>query len=151
MDIRRSWRLLAAAGLGVAVGSILTSAGSGGATPFAAAPRPPAGLTAHGKIVWQLDALLHDTFGHRKVCVGPSPTVDFQLRCSPSSDFNQYLPTFSSARRSTWRLSSASPSSLVLGTFETVQVRGLYVRCRPGFWLVSLGTGLIPFICSPPS
>jgi hypothetical protein len=130
--------------------TFFTSAGAGGARPLAFPGAKPRGLTTPGKIVWQLDAVLHDTFGARKVCLGPHPVLNFQSRCSPSSNYTQYLPTFSAARRSSWRLTSASPSSLVMGTFETVQVEGKYVRCGLNSWLVSLPSQLPPFACSPP-
>ncbi len=39
--------------------------GSSGASAHAVSA--PAGLTSYGRTVWNLDALLHDRFGHRPV------------------------------------------------------------------------------------
>jgi hypothetical protein len=116
-------------------------------------PSPPTGLTAYGGVVWQFDALLHDTFGNTPVCQGPGRALNFATHpCSPLSDYTPYFHTFSNARDSSFEKTPRHPPDL--GNVVPIRVGGDYVRCdklredpliaENGGWLVMLGSGVLP-------
>jgi len=94
---------------------------------------PPSGLSAEGHALWNLDALLHDTFGARPVCV-PSSTRRFNLTtgpCGPLSAFSPYFPTFVAARHSAYHLTSRNVLKMDFGNYPApVLVRGRGVACN---------------------
>ena len=104
---------------------------------------PPVGLTAHGRLVWQFDALIHDVFGTRGACQGPRYKWNFTRTCSPASDFNLYEPTFVRARHSSFKLVSL-PSNPVTANVLSITVNGRFVSCATGRWLVVYGSGIFP-------
>jgi hypothetical protein len=118
---------------------------------------PPSGLTSHGSIVWEFEALLRDTFGQAllrdafgtvEACEGPRGRVNFVVRpCAPLSDYNFYRFTFADARGSTFARTRKRPAHL--GNVIPVQVGGQYVRCKGDRWLVMV-RGIFPLACVKP-
>jgi hypothetical protein len=96
---------------------------------------PPPGLTAQGRLLWQLDALVRDQVGgsacviYRNTSIVPAR----QCRDLPLSQAGGYVPTFRSARRSVFRV--VATQTLNLGNVVLVLVRGRYVQCSAGYYL----------------
>jgi hypothetical protein len=115
------------------------------ATPAAMAvrERPPAGLTAYGRVVWNLDALLHDRFGNRAVWANPSgpdgQITNFSTTFYSLASSTPYVYTFATAHRSSFRaMHPARPPKI--GTYATgsnvpVTILGMYIFCGDGKWL----------------
>src|SRR5881394_431115 len=64
---------------------------------------PPPELTAYGRVIWNLDALLHDVFGRHRVYVNHSaraapPRGDFSTRFIAEAASRYYVFTFAGAR-----------------------------------------------------
>lgn len=73
---------------------------------------PPPGLTDYGKIVWNLDALLHDIYGKRAVCMISRDALFTGVNYAPSNcrgrslaEFSNHRVVFRNARRSAYRVS----------------------------------------------
>jgi len=119
--------------------------GSGGASAGSSALPP--GLTSHGRLIWQFEALLHDTDGPAPVCEGPHHIVNFvTYPCAPLADYNAYQFTFLHARHSAFTRTATRPP-VRLGNVLPVRVGGRYVRCSRKSWLVMLGSGIFPLAC----
>jgi hypothetical protein len=113
------------------------------AAAVAARDAPPAGLTPYGRVVWNLDALLHDTFGSRPVWANPSgpdgQITNFSTTFYSLASSTPYVYTFATARRSSFRaMRPARPPKI--GTYATgsnapVTIRGMYIFCGNGKWL----------------
>ena len=93
----------------VAVTAVCVFAGIGAAAAAAPASSPPPGLTAYGRTVWNLDALLHDVFGQRSVYLSipakyPRTPRNFSTVQGANCCSAYYLPTFRAARGSAFRL-----------------------------------------------
>jgi hypothetical protein len=124
------------------VGSTLaTVAVFGGiAASQAALCGPPAGLTPYGHVVWNFDALLHDTFGSVRVWrtyVGEIP--NFSAKPGRSSIPVPYVYTFATARHSAFRAVRAHHppriGNYATGSNAPVKVGGAYISCGSGKWL----------------
>ena len=95
---------------------------------------PPAGLTAHGRTLWNFEALLHDTFGAKQVCKFNGP-YSRGLRfsdgsCSPLAQYGPYFPTFTNASHSRFHLTSKSVLKMNFGNYPiAIIVRGQGVAC----------------------
>jgi len=121
-----------------------------GALPATAAG-PPAtlsrSLTSNGQVIWNLDALVNDTFGDRVPCWDAKELNVFSVAkggggCpSPAARYSQYVFTFLGAQGSAFQLSSRSSAPDVGATNSPLRVNGRYVSCPkplypgPG-WLV---------------
>jgi len=84
-----------------AVAAALVSAGSAGASP-------PSGLTPYGRVVWNLDALLHDTFGSRTVYLNarasyPRTPANFSTSFIDDAHSRYFIYTFANATGSTFK------------------------------------------------
>lgn len=137
---------------GLLVGSVLAlpalAAGSGEVD----ASHPP-GLTKAGLLLWDFEALLHDTFGSGQVCeitggttAGPAPdSGDFVAPgggCTPLSTYSLYGYVFLDARNSPFHLVSRSFKGGAFGNYpEPVRIEKLYVACdkRARTFLTSYG------------
>jgi hypothetical protein len=130
-----------------------------GFTADATAPPRRGGLTTYGRTVWNLEALLHDTFGSRQVCMHLR-TYSFGSTCGSFADDGYWRYTFASARHSRFRLVRRK-SAPALGNVQPLRVRGLYVFCGDfpsvGYypyrstrkWLVlQHGSADLPLTCS---
>src|SRR5438045_7593941 len=74
-----------------------------------ASSSPPPGLTTYGRVIWHVDALLHDTFGQRRVWVNPTGNAvsaprAFSTRFISESGSRRYIFTFANARHSAFGL-----------------------------------------------
>jgi hypothetical protein len=104
---------------------------------------PPPGLTPYGRAVWNLDALLHDTFGNRQVWENPTPGArqipNFSTRFIDLATSTPYVYTFAAARHSEFRVARPKkpPRVGVSATGENVplKIEGAYVSCGGGKWL----------------
>ena len=138
----------------VALGLVAT-----GVTAAATAPPRPRGLTTYGRTVWNLEALLHDTFGNRQVCMHLR-TYSFGSTCRSFAVDGYWRYTFASARHSRFKLVRRK-SPPALGNVQPLRVRGLYIFCGDfpsvGYypfhstrkWLVlQHGSADLPLTCS---
>jgi hypothetical protein len=123
----------------------------------ASAAGPPAALTSYltpnGKVVWNLDALVNDTFGDRTDCFDGQGDNIFAVarngECpGPAARYATYVFTFLNARGSAFhRVSLASPPNTGV-TNNPIRVDDSYVSCPHGEyqhggpgWLVIGGAG----------
>jgi len=119
-------------------------------------------LTANGRVIWNLDALLNDTFGNRPPCYDAEHVAIFSVAhgsdCpSPAARYQDYVFTFLNAFGSQFRLVSRSSAPSTGATTVPLRVNGDYVSCPDGQyhhggpgWLV-MGGGAGPngeFWCS---
>jgi hypothetical protein len=149
---------VAAAVASAAVLSALLSACGASAGSHQAAP--PAGLTTYGQITWNLDALLHDTFGKHPVylnATGVIYRVNFSDHFISDADSSYWVYVFKTAHHSQFRLERprrAPPHSTgATGGVGLLTVNGVYISCGPGKWLYepwgqSIPEG--PLFCSKP-
>jgi hypothetical protein len=156
MDLRRSFAVL-----GLSALLLLLSLSSGMAAGRATSG-PPQGLTVYGQTLWNLEALLHDTFGNRSVCLRLRDDVFLSETCGDLARYGYWKNMFVGARDSRFRLVRRAHAP-ALGNVVPVRVKGLYVFCgnfpvafgsragsgKPGDrWLVLLhGSAMLPFAC----
>jgi hypothetical protein len=101
----------------------------------------PRGLTSYGREVWELDALLHDTFGKQVVSLeGIQASENFTTRFVPVAGGGQYTYTFADASHSTFRLMRLTrpPKTFynrIDGYTQPLTVRGAYISCGRQRWL----------------
>jgi hypothetical protein len=115
---------------------------SGGSSARSVAAPP--GLTSYGRAVWNLDALLHDTFGHRALYLSipqkyPRTPRNFSTVSGANCCSAYYLPTFRDARRSSFKLFGPTkppkPSIGASGGEVPLTIKGSYIYCGGGKWL----------------
>jgi hypothetical protein len=121
----------------------------------AASPGPPRGLTPYGRLTWNLDALVNDTFGHRRPCFDEQSNNVFSVPQSrscpaPLARYADYTFTFLNAFHSSYRL--VKRSNPWAGTnVAPFSVARRYVYCGGGRWLGFFhGGGLWPLSCQRP-
>lgn len=69
-----------------------------GCTGPAVGAGPPQGLSRQGRALWNFEALLHDTSGHRLICT-PGSSLNFVAgTCSPLAIWEPYLSSSSDLR-----------------------------------------------------
>jgi hypothetical protein len=120
---------------------------SGGAAPKAASPDR---LTPYGLAVWNLDALLHDTFVGSDTFQGikvyrnariswPKTPANFSRTFINNAHSAEYLFTFGGATGSDFRAAHPSkPPKAVIGASGgevPLTIRGAYISCGAGTWL----------------
>lgn len=123
--------------LAIAVAGLLISAG----TSAARAASPP-GLSPAGRVLWNFEALLRDTFGSREVCqvtgaYGNGQTLpdygDFvspAAGCDPTATYSVYVPVFANAHGSAFHLVVHHITPGFGGAHSgPVHVHGLLVAC----------------------
>lgn len=102
----------------------------------------PVGLTAQGQLVWNLDALVRDTFGSRPVCLRYAGTQLSLAGCSAAAPRRTaYRPTFIGAEGSRFRLSDRSTPPALGARAPLLRVRTSYISCGTQRWL-ALGANL---------
>ena len=123
---------------------------------------PPSGLTVYGQTLWNLEALLHDTFGNKTTCLRARDYAFASATCGDLAHYGYWKNIFVGAQHSRFKLvRHAHPPAL--GNVAPITVRGLYVSCgrfpvafaplaREGSktrrWLVVLhGWAMTPFTC----
>jgi hypothetical protein len=109
---------------------------------------PPVGLTSHGRTVWNLDALLHDTFGARPVFLAadqrfPRSPRNFTTVQGADCCSDYYIYTFANARRSAFKtMGPTRPPRSEIGAagYEVpLTIRGAYIYCGGNRWLFEHG------------
>ena len=115
----------------------------------AASSTPPPGLTRYGRVIWNVDALLHDHFGQRRVYVnyaaaGPGPpSGDFSTRFFAMAASRYYLFTFARARSSAFRAlePARAPKAHIgpAGWATPLTLNHVYISCGHGRWLYEHG------------
>ena len=115
----------------------------------------------YGNTVWNLEALLHDTFGNKTVCLRWRDYNFVSATCGDLADYGYWQDMFVGARHSTFKLVHLSHPP-AMGNVGLVRVKGLYVSCGtlPGWgslahtgsktvrWLVVVhGWAMTPFMC----
>ena len=124
-------RVLVLTALTLCAGVLVTGASAG----------PPSGLSPQGRVIWNVEALLRDTFGSRQVCLrGYSPKTkssDFSIAaCRLSfSEMIQHPRIFASPLGSSYRLKESGPTGTAFGNASAVTVNGKSVYCGNAKWL----------------
>jgi len=125
----------------IAIALLALTLGAARAGGGAASQGPPAALarslTPNGRVIWNLDALLNDTFGSRVDCFDSSTIRLFSAQhgsgCpGPSARYQTYVFTFLNARRSQFRLVSAAKTPNTGATNTPLRVGRRYVSCPSG-------------------
>ena len=120
--------------------SILLVAGSCSASKHMS-EGPTSGLTSYGRAVWNLDALLHDTFGQRHVWenYAKSNIPDFTTQFLDLARSVPYAYTFANAHHSAYRLvRTKHPPTIatyVTGEDFPLMISGSYISCGGDLWL----------------
>jgi hypothetical protein len=100
------------------------------------------GLTAQGQLVWNLDALVRDTFGSRPVCLRYAGTQLSLAGCSAAAPRRtEYRTTFIGAEGSRFRLSDRSTPPALGARAPLLRIRTSYISCGTKRWL-ALGANL---------
>jgi len=101
-------------------------------------------LTAYGRVLWNLDALLHDTFGDRQVWedYGRGPIPNFSTKFISFASSVPWAYTFATPRQSQFRpvrRPRHPPKVGVLpnGSNVPFKIQGAYIACGHGEWLYS--------------
>ncbi len=120
----------------------LTAMGAIDAEVWAAQTGPPSGLSSYGRVVWNLDALLHDRFGGRPVFENftrKSQVPVFSTKFIDMATSVPYAYTFATARVSGYKLIRTSSPPKV-GTYPSgenvpVAIGTGYISCGNSEWL----------------
>ncbi len=147
----------AAATLGLSI-----SSGRASIAERSALSGPPPGLTVYGQTLWNLEALLHDTFGNETTCLRLRDYTFVSATCGDLADYGYWKNIFVGARHSRFKLVRLTHPP-AMGNVAVITVKGLYVSCgrfpvafaplvhegsRTRRWLVVLhGWALMPFTC----
>jgi hypothetical protein len=108
----------------------------------------PPGLTTYGQTMWNLDALLHDTFGDKDVYVNstdsyPRSPANFSTAFINNAHSRYYIYTFANAHHSSFRLfGPTKPPSPIIGAsgYEVpLKINGSFIYCGTGKWLFEHG------------
>jgi hypothetical protein len=129
--------------LSVVVSACLLVPGAASPSSGASQPSGPSkGLTEYGREEWELDALLHDTFGNQVVDLAGSKTSgsNFMTGFVPIAAGGQYTYTFEDASHSTFKLlrPTRPPKTFSHGIYSPTQpfrVHGAYISCGHQSWL----------------
>ncbi len=109
---------------------------------------PPAGLTAYGRAVWNLDALLYETFENRRVYLNnrnsyPQTPANFSTRGKDLAHSRIVVYTFATARGSAFTLKRPKKPPLpeigASGWDALLTIRGAYISCGGHKWLFEHG------------
>jgi hypothetical protein len=122
---------------------------------------PPSGLSIYGRTLWNLEALLHDTFGKKTSCIRWRDYAFVSASCGDLAHYGYWQDIFGDAHDSRFKLIHLAHAPM-MGNAAVVTVKGLYVSCgnSPGWgalahagsrtrrWLVVVhGWAMTPFIC----
>jgi hypothetical protein len=125
-------RLLVLAGLVVGLAAAGTAQAAG----------PPAGLSQSGQVIWNLEALLRDTFGAHDVYLqfaNMGKPEDFTLVDRGDCCSGEYVFTFSNPNGSQFKVRHVStPPKPFLGASGAdvpLTIKGAYIFCGNGRWL----------------
>ena len=161
--MQRTWRWAALSVAIIAAASVVFAASGAASGAHKNAPSgPPSGLTVYGQTLWNVEALLHDTFGNKTACLRYRDDTFVSAACGDLADYGYWKNVFVGARHSRFKLVRlARPPAL--GNVVLIRVKGLYVSCggfpvafaplahegsRTHRWLVVLhGWAMTPFTC----
>jgi hypothetical protein len=109
---------------------------------------PGVGLTSAGQALWNLEALLHRTYGEQQLCVSSSLPLRTLWNiqpgiCAPLTKYSFYEYVFANARGSRFHLATRRRLSATFGNHASpVLVRGHLVSCdaRGVTFLVAFNT-----------
>jgi hypothetical protein len=122
---------------------------------------PPPGLTVYGQTLWNIEALMHDTYGSRTTCLRLRDDASVSTTCGDLAEYGYWQHIFPHARHSRFRLVHLA-SAPAMGNVRLVTLKGRYVSCGrfPGWgalahegsrtrrWLVVVhGWAMTPFMC----
>lgn len=132
----------------LAFASLLVALAVVGGAPAA----PPPGLSAQGRLLWNLDALLHDRFGKHPVYVNfadPYGRPDsFSTKFISEASSGWYTYTFANARGSAFRVEHPTrPPKFEpwnKGARIPMMLGGGFISCGRGTW-VFMETGHVGF------
>src|SRR5438309_1835649 len=103
--MHRTWvyAVLSTAAVAVVVG---LSAAFGGVDirKGSVASGSPAGLSVYGQTLWNLEALLHDTFGNETTCLRWRDYAFASATCGDLADYGYWQNIFAGARHSRFKL-----------------------------------------------
>jgi hypothetical protein len=108
----------------------------------------PPGLTGYGRAVWNLDALLHDTFGQRHVYLNvrrsyPKTPANFSTTQLDLAQSRIVVYTFANAHGSAFKLVRPKrvpkPQIGASGWDALLTIRGAYISCGSNKWLYEHG------------
>jgi hypothetical protein len=123
----------------VCAASLLVVAGGTAAQLTATGPPPELSrsLTPNGRVLWNLDALLNDTFGNRVDCYDGQRIVLFSVPhggyCpAPQARYQTYVFTFLNANHSEFRLVRLARAPDTGATNAPVRVGSRFVSCPDG-------------------
>jgi hypothetical protein len=128
--------------LSLAAASIVAAGGA------SASGSGPSGLTAYGRTVWNLDALLHDTFGKRTVYLNakasyPRTPRNFSTKFIDNAHSEYYIRTFANVQVSTFQTVGPTrppkPDIGASGYEVPLTIRGAYIYCGGNKWLFEHG------------
>lgn len=88
-------------------------------------------LTHDGRVAWEVEALLRDTFGAKQPALETRDT-NFSCAgagCSPLSRYSPYIYLFSNARHSGFRLVARSFAGGAFANATPIRIKGRYVAC----------------------
>jgi hypothetical protein len=159
--VQRKWSWVAVLAAAMVVGVVLMASGAS-ARLTRESGGPPPGLTVYGQTLWNLEALLHDTFGSKTACLRLRDWNFVSATCGDLADYGYWKNVFVGAKHSRFKLVRlAHPPAL--GNVALIRVNGLYVLCgsfpiafaplahegsRTHRWLVVLhGWKMTPFTC----
>jgi hypothetical protein len=119
----------------IAVASTALACGSGQAQAVrGAGSSAPVGLSAYGRVVWNLDALVHDHYGRAHVCMR-AQRFSIHRCASPSFNDGDYRATFASANHSSFSAVARSSNPLRLVNAVPITIGGRYIKCGSSRWL----------------
>jgi hypothetical protein len=141
----------------------LAASGATGSGQQTTAYGPPRGVTVYGQTIWNVEALLHDTFGSKTTCVRFRDYAFVSATCGDLVHYGYWKNTFVGARHSRFKLVRRAFPPVAGGNVVPVKVRDSYVYCgnfpaafklaggegrRTNRWLVVLhGWVTEPFTC----
>lgn len=100
--------------------------------------RSPVGLTSHGQLVWNLDALVRDVFGDQPVCLLFASNQLSSAACSASPQTRAvYSTTFTRAAGSELRLSMQKGAPVLRGHAVPLKLGPSYISCGRQQWIAA--------------
>jgi hypothetical protein len=94
----------------------------------------PPGLSTYGRLIWNLDALVHDRYAGDHVCMRAERFVIHRCRSAHYND-GDYRTTFATARHSDFRALARRSNPLRLVNVLPITISGRYIECGASRWL----------------
>jgi hypothetical protein len=95
--------------------------------------KPPPGLNARGRVLWNLEGLLRQTFGGKLVCVPYARPWEFRAgdaACTPLSQFAPYFYVFAPHTETSFHLAAKHHRPLSFGNYPVaLRVYGRMIAC----------------------